>query len=218
MSEPVSVVDAARAKASVGMEISAVAAIDPERTAVVSEYGNLTFKQLNDRANQIAHMLRERGYHPGDGIAILCGNRTEFIEVRFAAHRIGARLTTVNWHLAADEIAYIIDDCDAVALFADVRSAQAAAQAVKKAGKLKVSLAIGGPIEGFENYDEVVATYPTDDIENPSLGSIMQYTSGTTGRPKGFCVNSQIRRRRRICKPYCRRYSSLIPLAALTGR
>ena len=105
ITKPVSVVAAARAKASVGMEISAVAALDPERNAIISEHGNLNFKQLNQRANQIAHMLRAMGYQTGDGIALLCGNRPEFMEVRFAAHRMGARLTTVNWHLAAAEFA-----------------------------------------------------------------------------------------------------------------
>lgn len=185
MSETISVVDAAREKASVGMEIAAVAALDPDRSAVISEHGNLTFKQLNDRANQIAHMLRDRGYQTGDSIAILCGNRTEYMEVRFAAHRLGARLTTVNWHLAPEEIAYIVDDCDAVALFADVRCAESAAASIKKASKLKVSLAVGGAIDGYDDYAAVLDQYPTTDIDNPSLGSIMQYTSGTTGRPKG---------------------------------
>lgn len=185
MSEIISVVDAAREKASVGMEIAAIAALDPERSAVISEHGNRSFKEVNERANQIARLLREQGYQEGDGIAILCGNRPEFIEVRFAAHRIGARLTTVNWHLSAEEIAYIVDDCDAVALFADVRSAKATTQSLKLANKLKVKLAIGGEIEGCENYASALDKYCCEDIDQPSLGSVMQYTSGTTGRPKG---------------------------------
>lgn len=185
-SEETTVAQAARAKAAVGMEIAAVAAMDPKRTAIISEYGTHSFKSLNDRANQIAHLLRDRGYQAGDSIAILCSNRLEFPEVRFAAHRLGARLTTVNWHLAPAEAAYIIDDCDAMALFADVRSSEAASEGVRLAGdKLKLSLAIGGAIAGCEDYDAVLSAYPTDDISNPSLGSIMQYTSGTTGRPKG---------------------------------
>ncbi len=130
-------------------------------------------------------MLGAQGYHRGDSIAILCGNRPEFVEVRFAAHRLGARLTTVNWHLAPEEVAYIVDDCDAIALFADVRATESAVQAIAEAASLQVKLAIGGDIEGFENYDEVLGEYPTSDIENPSLGGVMQYTSGTTGRPKG---------------------------------
>lgn len=185
MSNTLSVVDAARGKASVGMEIAAVANLDPQRSAVISEHGNLTFGQLNARANQIAHLLRAKGYKSGDSIAILCGNRPEFVEVRFAAHRIGARLTTVNWHLAADEIAYIVDDCDAVALFADIRTAEGAALALSSAQQVKVALAIGGSIGGFEDYEQALSEFPEGDIESPALGTVMQYTSGTTGRPKG---------------------------------
>jgi long-chain acyl-CoA synthetase len=185
MADEKTVVEAARELASVGMEIAAVAARDPQRVAVISEQGNRTFKQLNDRANQIAQLLRDRGYTEGDGIAILCGNRPEFIEVRFAAHRLGARLTTVNWHLAPEEAAYIVDDCDAVALFAEARSAQPASLAIKEAGKVKIGLAIGGDIDGCEDYETALAAYPTIDIDNPVLGNLMQYTSGTTGRPKG---------------------------------
>jgi len=167
------------------MEISAVAALDPQRVAIVSEQGQLSFDALNRRANQIAHMLRARGYQQGDSIAILCSNRLEFAEVRFAAHRLGARLTTVNWHLAPAEAAYIIEDCDAVALFADVRCREAAELAVASAGILKISLAIGGEIAGCEDYESLLAEYPVINIDQPLLGSVMQYTSGTTGRPKG---------------------------------
>lgn len=185
MKNNTSVFAAARSMASVGMEISVVARIDPERSAVISEWGNLSFKRLNERANQIAHMLRDKGYQTGESIALLCGNRPEFVEVRFAAHRLGARLTTVNWHLAPAEVAYIVDDCDAVALFADVRTAEAANMTIVKRTSLKATLAIGGDLPGFENYDKSLEDYPTQDIENPCLGSVMQYTSGTTGKPKG---------------------------------
>lgn len=186
MSAQQTVAEAARARASTGMEIAAVAALDPERLAILCEHGTHTFKTLNARANQIAQLLRDRGYQRGDSIAILCSNRLEYAEVRFAAHRLGARLTTVNWHLAPQEAAYIIDDCDAMALFADARCSKAASTGVELAGdKLKVRLAIGGAIAGCEDYDAVLSACSVENIDNPCLGSIMQYTSGTTGRPKG---------------------------------
>ena len=52
------------------------------------------------------------GVVAGDAVALLCSNRPEFIAVRFACHRMGIRLTPVNWHLAPEEAAYIIDNCD----------------------------------------------------------------------------------------------------------
>ena len=81
------------------------AAREPERPAIVSEYGNRSFWELNARANQVALLLRSAGLKAGDPIALLCGNRPEFVEVVMAAHRLGVRLTPVNWHLKADEIA-----------------------------------------------------------------------------------------------------------------
>lgn len=210
MSEQISVVSAARAKASVGMEIAAVAAMEPERSAIISEQGNRTFKELNDRANQISHMLRDKGYKEGDSIAILCSNRPEYIEVRFAAHRIGARLTTVNWHLADDEAAYIVDNCDAMALFADVRCAESAKYSLEISSHLKMNVAIGGSITGFEDYNSLLDTYPTTDIDSPSLGGgLCNIHQEPQAGPKVCCVNSPIQRRQRVCKRCYLRCSSL---------
>ena len=180
-----SIFEAACARAAEGMEIAAVAALAPERPAIYSAHGNLSFAELNARANQLANRLREAGLKPGDAVALACGNRPEFVVVRFAAHRLGLRLTTVNWHLAADEIAYIVDNCDALALFADIRLGEAAGLAIEGNDKLRVKVAIGGEIAGYEGWDECLAGRDSADIENPSLGTMMLYTSGTTGRPKG---------------------------------
>lgn len=176
---------AACALAPVGMEIAAIAAREPQRRAIVSEYGNRSFSELNQRANQLARLLREAGLKAGDPIALLCGNRPEFAEVVMAAHRLGLRLTPVNWHLKADEIAYIVSDCEALALFADSRAGDAARCAIADNSRLKVKLAIGGSLQGFADYAQAATDLPTSDIENPSRGSVMQYTSGTTGKPKG---------------------------------
>lgn len=180
-----SIFQQACALAPSGMEIAAVAEQAPERIAIVSDYGKRTFAQLNARSNQLARLLREAGLVAGDPLALLCGNRPEFVEVVMAAHRLGLRLTPVNWHLKAEEIAYIINDCEARALFADIRVGDAATQAIAGNEHLRLKLAIGGAIAGFEAYDEAALDLATDNIPEPARGSVMQYTSGTTGKPKG---------------------------------
>jgi long-chain acyl-CoA synthetase len=176
---------AASLLAPTGMEIAAVAARAPERPAIVSEYGNRSFWELNARANQVALLLRSAGLKAGDPVALLCGNRPEFIEVVMAAHRLGLRLTPVNWHLKAEEIAYIVNDCEALALFADIRIGEAAQQAIAGNSRLRMKLAIGGDIAGFAGYAQSGLDLTTSDIDAPVRGSVMQYTSGTTGKPKG---------------------------------
>jgi len=168
-----------------GMALAYWAARQPDVPAIVSPHGDRTFAALNARANALARALRSRGLVPGDAIALLVGNRPEFAEVVAAAQRAGLRFTPVNWHLTGDEAGYVVDDCDAKAFVADARYATSAARAGDCAPGARVRLAVGGAIDGFESYDDVVAGYDDSDLDDPVVGSSMLYTSGTTGRPKG---------------------------------
>ncbi|MGH9231491.1 MAG: AMP-binding protein, partial [Acidimicrobiales bacterium] len=174
-----------RERASRGMVLAWWAARQPDLPAVTAPSGERTFGELNARANRVVRALRRLGLRPGDAVALLCGNRPEFAEVVAACQRAGWRLTPVNWHLTADEAGYIVGDCEAVALVADRERAPVAAGALRRAPGCTVPLAIGGPIEGFGSYEAAVAPQPGGDIDDPSLGTSMLYTSGTTGRPKG---------------------------------
>jgi long-chain acyl-CoA synthetase len=167
--------DAAR----VGMLPAHWAAEHPDRPAIVSEAGDRTFAELNAGANRLVRALRARGLQAGDAVALLCRNRPEFAETTAACQRAGFRLTTVNWHLTADEVAYIVDDCQARALVADASCGEVAR------GSAPVRLAVGGALAGFEAYDDAVGAEDGSDIDDPTLGGTMLYTSGTTGRPKG---------------------------------
>jgi long-chain acyl-CoA synthetase len=166
------------------------AQLQPEVPAVVSSHGTRTFAELNGRANQVARALRAEGIGPGDSVALLCSNRPEFVEVMQGAQRCGVRLTPINWHVTADEAAYILSDCGAKAVFADVRFAPVASTAAAASSSAALRLSIGGRIEGFASYDEQVGAHDGGDLPDPTLGNTMLYTSGTTGRPKG--VHRQI--------------------------
>jgi long-chain acyl-CoA synthetase len=168
-----------------GMAVAWHAARRPDTPALITPTETVTYAQLNGRANQLARALRRRGLQRGDAVALLTSNRVEFVEVLLATQRIGLRLTTVNWHLTADEAGYIVDDCEARAFVAEARFADKAAGAAEAAPRATVRLAVGGSIDGFDDYDAVVSPEPGEDLPDPELGSQMLYTSGTTGRPKG---------------------------------
>jgi long-chain acyl-CoA synthetase len=157
----------------------------PDTPAIVAPAGDRTFAELNARANQLVRALRRLGLEAGEGVAVLCPNRAEFAEVGAACQRAGWRLTTVNWHMTADEAGYIVDNCEAKALVADASLASVALGVRRHAPGCRVALAAGGDIEGFRPYDTALADEAGADIHDPVLGSSMLYTSGTTGRPKG---------------------------------
>jgi len=172
--------------AAVGMQPAVWAELQPDRIAIHDYTGqDRTFGELNANANRIARLLRDAGLQAGDSVALLCTNRAEFCDVLLAALRTGLRCTPVNWHLTASEIAYIVNDCDARALFADVRVAAEAEAAASLCPALEVRISIGGPIAGFEAFEEALAPFDGSDIPDPVRGYTMLYTSGTTGRPKG---------------------------------
>src|ERR1700723_2395123 len=104
-----------------GMSHSLWAELKGDQIAIHDPIGTRTFHEINAAANKIVRLLRERGLKEGDAVALLCSNRAEFVEVLAGALRGGYRITPVNWHLNADEVEYIINDCDAKALFADTR-------------------------------------------------------------------------------------------------
>jgi len=168
-----------------GMTIALHAHEAPDRLAILSPAGDLTYGELNAKANQLARALRARGLGRGDSLALLCSNRPEFAVAWAAAVRAGLRLTPLNWHLQLDEAAYVVENCEAKAFLADVRFAAVAREAAAACPKAEVRLAIGGEIPGFESFDAALARESATDLPDPVLGGTMLYTSGTTGRPKG---------------------------------
>ena len=89
-----------------------------------------------------------------------------------------------------DEIAYVLLDSGARVLVADAEFADKATAGADEAG-VRVRIAFGGPIEGFTDFEELVASGSPDEPDDEVAGAPMFYTSGTTGRPKGVRSNLQ---------------------------
>ena len=177
--------DRLEAAAQVGMAGAIWAQVQGERTAVYDPDGTPhSFAKVNANANRLARLFRERGLVAGDSLALICSNRAEFVEVLMATLRAGIRFTPVNWHLNADEIAYIIKDCEAKIVVGEARVATITT-AMAECPDVVLKLAVGGPIAGFEDYQAALGPIDGSDISDPVLGNAMMYTSGTTGRPKG---------------------------------
>ncbi len=93
-----------------------VAALAPDRTALVCNDRRLTFAEFDDRAERLAHVLRAAGVEPGDKVAIMCVNTPEYLEVFFGAQKLGCVPVNVNYRYVGAELAFLLDNSDAVAL------------------------------------------------------------------------------------------------------
>jgi fatty-acyl-CoA synthase len=160
----------------------------PDKPAVVMvESGRqLTFRQLEDRSIQLARVLRKAGLRRGDTVAVLSENQPEVFEVYWAALRSGLYLTAVNHRLAADEAAYIVDDCDAKALIVSAGERERAEVLLDSTPAVRLRLAFGGAVNGHGDYEGALARQFAVPLADQPRGADLLYSSGTTGRPKGI--------------------------------
>ena len=153
-------------------------------TALYSNCGKRSYRELDSQANRLTHAFRAAGLRPGDPVALVCGNRPEFVEVYLAVLRSGLRLTPINWRLNPAEVVYILEDCEAVALIAEVQFASPIAAALNN-DRMRLKLSIGAECADFASYDKVLHEHSPLLPPATPPGYLMLYTSGTTGQPKG---------------------------------
>jgi fatty-acyl-CoA synthase len=146
----------------------------------------VTFRQLEDRSNQAAHLFRACGLKTGDHIVILMENNRHFLEICFGADRAGLYYTAVNTHLLAHEVEYIARDCGAKFIVTSRKFETVAAALKANVDSISDRFMIGEPADGYRSWDEAVAALPTTCIADEAQGLDMLYSSGTTGRPKGI--------------------------------
>jgi long-chain acyl-CoA synthetase len=164
----------------------AMAEEEPEHVALVAPDGTeLRAGEVLARANRVVAAFRALGLKDGDTIAFVLPNCTEVFEIYLAALQAGWYIVPINHHLVAPEIAYILGDCDAAVFVAHERFAEECTQAADEA-KIPPDRRLSvGRIVGFESFAELRDAQPSEKPENRNLGDTMNYTSGTTGNPKG---------------------------------
>ncbi|OMC48810.1 fatty-acid--CoA ligase FadD4 [Mycobacterium sp. IS-1264] len=156
----------------------------------------VTFDDLEARANRLAHRFREAGLREGDTVAILMENNEHIHAVMWAARRSGLYYVPINTHLTPAEAAYIIDNSSARAIIGSgalretceglAQHSPACGRYSQPGGLPALLMMADGDLDGWERYPECVAGQPDTPIDDELEGDLLQYSSGTTGRPKGI--------------------------------
>jgi long-chain acyl-CoA synthetase len=147
--------------------------------ALADERTALTWAELDDRVNRWVAVLRGHGLVAGDRVAFVTGNRVTTFEALLACLHAGLVAVPVSWRLTAPEIAYLLEDSGSRAVLADPAYAARVRQAADSAGAAP-ALAIDTSDAGG-----LLAAADAAEPAEQTCGSVMLYTSATTGRPKG---------------------------------
>jgi long-chain acyl-CoA synthetase len=138
----------------------------PQSPALILADGpTISYGELYARSQRVAAMLHQAGLRRGDGVALILPNRPEFLEITWGCQLSGLYYSAINTHFTADEVAYVIEDSEAKAVF------------VTDGNDIRVIVA--GDARSYED-----ALAGAGDPPPISDGSEMLYSSGTTGRPK----------------------------------
>ena len=172
------------------MQIRDTAVATPDKPAIIMYPSGtvVTFGELEARANRLAHLFRAAGLVEGDAVAILMENSEHMHAVMWAARRAGLYYVPINTHLTAAETAYIVDNSQAKAVVGSggLKDTLAGLGTELPNGLPPVLLIADGQLDGWQSYPECVADQPDTPIADEIEGDLLQYSSGTTGRPKGI--------------------------------
>ena len=174
------------------------AAVYPERIAVVADTRQLTWQDVAERSARLASALIKNGIQAGDAVAVMSPNTPEFYEAHFALPMCGAILTPLNIRLDAAALAFILQHSEAKAILVDAEFAKVIAEALQKINRRILVVEIPHPSfanvnsqlpDSAINYASLLsqgdpaAEFPGPADEWQALS--LNYTSGTTGNPKG---------------------------------
>jgi len=175
--------------------LAKAAYVYPDRTAVIHGEVRRTWKETYARCRKLASALAKRGIKRGDTVAAILPNVPAMMELQFAPAMLGAVVNTLNTRLDAEAIAFMLDHGEAKVVFTDREFAPIVSKALQlaKVGPLVIdvddALFEGGEAVGSMEYEAFLGegdadyewTMPPDEWDAIALN----YTSGTTGNPKG---------------------------------
>jgi long-chain acyl-CoA synthetase len=158
------------------------------KPALVAGQRTLTYQALHDLCDRVAGGLRELGVRPGDRVSLYSPNRWEWVVAYHAALRAGAVVNPINVMLTPEEVAFVLNDCGAAAIFTAGERAEVMAGLTRAVPTLRRVISfdpVGGDVTLFG--DLLTSPPATQQIPKPAPTdlSTIGYTSGTTGHPKG---------------------------------
>ncbi len=173
----------------------------PEKIALVCGPRRLTYREIDDAANELARGLQDLGVRRGDRVVLHLENSVEAVISLFGILRAGAAFVPVGPTVKSDKLAFILSDCEAVVLIADQRSQQVAADALRRAPSVRATVIVGGCGDALATGGFTVVPFLNAVVDpgrgratRPDVGAIdldlaaLVYTSGSTGRPKGVML------------------------------
>ncbi|WP_119067084.1 acyl--CoA ligase family protein [Rubrobacter indicoceani] len=155
----------------------------PDHTAVVNAEHRYSYRELEGRVNRLSNRLRDADLEKGDRVAFLCPNIPPLLEAHFALPAAGIVLVAINTRLSADEVAYILEHSQAKMLFVDHELEHLAAGVEIEKVRIDDTGEAGDPYEDYLAGGSPEA--PESVLEDEEETITINYTSGTTGRPKG---------------------------------